>query len=108
MDKQALREYYKSFPGSWSLVPEERGYFKELKTKTMPSQKFNGAKGKYPQWARAFQAAIHAKKMLIADKVLALVTALDETDPQMKVLISGISYTPEGYKAAITNLQRPR
>jgi hypothetical protein len=60
----------------------------------------------YPVWQRRFIATVHAQKMLISDKVLALSTALDSKSETLGPLIRSLHYDPPTYAKLISELER--
>jgi hypothetical protein len=78
-DGHTQRTYYRSLSAPWDILPPDHGPVKEYyKVKDANKDKFEGDRLNYPIWRRRFIATVHAQRMLISDKALALSTALDK------------------------------
>ncbi len=100
--------FYLSLPRPWNAVPRE-GIIKanevvKLTNGTLP--KFGGEPAAYGPWRSSFIPCVHLTTIDITYKVLLLRSCLEPTSARMRELINSIICTGDGYKYAITELER--
>jgi hypothetical protein len=106
-DGHTQRTYYRSLSSPLDILPPDHGPVKEYyKVKDANKDKFEGDRLNYPIWRRRFIATVHAQRMLISDKALALSTALDKKNDILGPMVKGLHYDATTYAAIIGQLER--
>jgi hypothetical protein len=106
-DGHTMRTYYRSLQKPWDILAPETGPVKEYyKVRDTNKGQFAGDRINFPVWRRRFIATVHAKRMLISDKALALSMALDKKNDTLAALIRGLHYDATTYAGMIAELER--
>ena len=91
------------------MIPSERkedriDLMKMLNSNQVP--KFHGDRLNYPNWREMFLFAVHCQPGHLVLKCMALVRALESSNPEVKVVAMGLSMSPSSYKATIQKLEK--
>jgi hypothetical protein len=106
-DRHTQRTVYRSLVEPWSIILPEQGAVKEYnKVENANKDRFMGDRLPYPVWRRRFIATVHAQRMLISDKALALSTPFDSKNETLGPLIRSLHYDPPTYVKLISELER--
>jgi hypothetical protein len=100
-DGMSCDEFYDSLEKHWNIRIPEYGKIKELYKVGSHVSKFIGDRLSYASWRRKFFAMVHNQKMLVADKALALSTALDTAKEDLNAVMRGLNYDAAKYAALI-------
>lgn len=102
-------EWWDDFPFPWNVRPRtagglQAGELVRFSPNSIP--KFTGYTEEYSTWRQAFIPCVHTSSVDISLKMLALLSSLDPKTSQMREIKKSIVGTPDGYKAAIFQLER--
>ena len=91
------------------MIPSERkedriDLMKMLNSGQVP--KFHGDRLNYPNWREMFLFAVHCQPGHLVLKCMALVRALESSNPEVRVVAMGLSMSHTSYKATIIKLEK--
>jgi hypothetical protein len=102
-----MQEYYQSLPQSWVVEIPELGPNNKLhKIRFGEHERFDGDRLSYAAWRRRFWAMVHSQRMLVADKAVTLLAALDKKQDILAQIVSGLNYDARTYAVLIRELKR--
>ena len=107
-DTEAPDAYYHSLNHPWNIVPniissQKDDYLKHISNGRLVT--FDGKRACYTSWRDKFIQFIHMKRTSPAAKALALQASLDTKCAELKALAECITYSEQGYKDAIEDLE---